>query len=85
MNVRLHIERLVLEGIAVTHADRTRLQAAIEGELQRLIGEGGVSGGLSGGMAVPSIRGEDMRVEAAGGPADLGRRIAGALYGGLRR
>jgi hypothetical protein len=85
MNVRLHIDRLVLEGIAVPHADRRRLQATIERELQRLIGESGVSGGLSGGMAVPSIRGEDMRVGDKAGPAELGQRIAGALYGGLRR
>lgn len=85
MNVRLHIERLVLEGIAVSHADRPRLQATIERELQRLIGESGVSGGLSSAGAVPSIRGEDMRVDATEGPAELGRHIAGALYGGLRR
>ena len=85
MNVRLHIDRLVLEGIAVSHADRPRLQATIERELERLIVEGGVSDGLSGGMAVPSIRGEDMRVGDTARPSELGQRIAGALYGGLRR
>jgi hypothetical protein len=85
MTVRLHIDRLVLDGIAVAQADRPHLQEAIERELTRLIGEGGVSASFETGLNVPSVEAADLQIQPRGGAADLGHRIAGALYGGLRR
>jgi hypothetical protein len=85
MNVRLHIDRLVLDGIAVPQADRPQLQEALERELARLIAEGGVSASFAVGLAVPSVEVDDLRLRAGEGAQNLGRQIAGALYGGLRR
>ena len=82
MNVNLHIERLVLDGIDVEPAQRPVLQAALEAELGRLIGEGGV-GALAAGGAVPSVKTERFQMSGDGNPSRLGRQIAGAVYGGI--
>jgi hypothetical protein len=82
VNVNLHIERLVLEGIDVEPTQRPALQAALEAELGRLIAEGGV-GGLAMGGAVPSVKAEGFQMGVDGNPRQLGRQIAGSVYGGI--
>jgi hypothetical protein len=37
MNISVHIERLVLDGLFVSHGQRPLLQAAVEAELTRLL------------------------------------------------
>ncbi len=82
MNVTLHIERLILDGLDVRPGDRPRLQAAVEAELSRLLGEGGIAPGLAEGGAVPALRGGN--VQAGGGDSvRLGTQIAQAVYGGI--
>jgi hypothetical protein len=83
MNVRLHIERLILDGLPLSEAGAPHVQAAIETELARLIAAGGVSADVTAERVVPSVRGGDVRMTAGGGASDLGRQIAGALYGGI--
>ena len=84
MNIRLHIERVVLDGLPVSQAGGPHVQAAIETELARLIAVGGVSTEFHAGQAVP-VRGGDIQMTAGTNHADLGRRIAGALYGGISK
>lgn len=81
MNVRLHIDRLVLDGIDVGTADRPQLQAAIERELARLIGERGLA--FRNGVALPSIRTPQIAFAPDAKPAQLGTSIAGAVFGGV--
>jgi hypothetical protein len=38
MTVRLNIDRLVLDGVALTHAERAALPGAIQAELSRHLG-----------------------------------------------
>ena len=83
MDVRLHIERLVLDGLDVTPAQRTTLARALEGELGRLISAGGVSGELVAGLSVPSMQAGASRVGAPFDPVGFGHEIARALYGGI--
>ena len=83
MNVRLHIDRLVLDGIDVGPADRPRLQAAVEQELARLIAAGGISPELAGGVALPSVRAPQITLAPDAKSAQLGTAIAGAVYGGV--
>jgi hypothetical protein len=85
VNVRLHIDRLVLDGIAVPQVDHPQLREAVERELVRLIGEGGVSSSFETGTAWPAVDGSDLRIRQGVSARDLGTQIAGALYGGLRR
>lgn len=83
MNIRLHIERLVLDGSYVSPADGPRVQTAIEAELMRLLATGGMNSGLQAGMAFPSIRVGDMQFTSDISPTQLGQQIANALYRGL--
>lgn len=83
MNVNLHIDRLVLEGIDLDHAQRPLLQAALEAELGRLLAQGGVGPGLAAGGAVPAIKAGGFETSGESNPVQLGRQIAGAVYGGI--
>jgi hypothetical protein len=83
VNVKLHIERLVLDGIDLSPADRPVFQAALETELTRLLAEGGVESGLAGGAAVPAVRAKGFETAGDRDPARLGRQVAGSVYGGI--
>ena len=83
MNVRLHIDRLVVEGLSVAGGDRARLQRRIESELARLIGAGGISAALARGTAVPTVTAPDMPVHSGASVARLGSEIATSIYGGI--
>jgi hypothetical protein len=82
VNVNLHIERLVLAGIDVDHAQWPFLQAAMEAELGRLIAEGRV-GLVVGGGAMPLVRAGGFEMDVEGGAGRLGQQIACAVYEGI--
>jgi hypothetical protein len=83
MNIRLHIERLVLDGLPVTPAQGPRVKAAIEAELGRLLSEGGVSHELVSGGTVPSVSAPAMRAPRGTSPAQLGTQIAQSVFAGV--
>ena len=83
MNVRLHIERLVLDGFPA--GDRDRIAAALEVELTRLFAEQGVPPGLTGGGAIPALDGGAFDVTPGARPDRIGAQAAESLYGGLAR
>jgi hypothetical protein len=83
MNVRLHIDRLVLDGLSLGAADRPHLQASVEAELTRLIAAGGIASSFASGAAVPAVRAPQMTFAPGAKPAQLGSAIAGAVYGGV--
>jgi len=85
-NVRLHIERLVLDGVPLRAGQSAKLRAAVEAELTRLLSAGSLAAGLAGGGAVPTIRTRDVSLADAGTPVEpsvLGERIARSVYGGI--
>jgi hypothetical protein len=78
MNVEIHIDRLVLDGLDVPFAQRAALQAAIEGELARLVGSGLNQRGADVSSAQPAPRAGGIR------SADMGGRdIRAPLWGQL--
>ena len=83
MNINLHIERLVLDGIQIAPEQRPVLQAAVENELSRLLTQRGLSPSLAQGVAVPRLSARDMQMASASSPAELGQRIAQSVYGGI--
>jgi hypothetical protein len=83
MSIRLHVERLVLDGLPLSRNDGPLVQAAFEAELGRLLAEGGVSGELASGTAVPGLAAEGIHVAPGDEPGMIGQRIARAVYGGL--
>lgn len=83
MNIELHIERLILDGVAVEPGRSGALRAALEAELTRLLSAGGLSPDLAGGVALPRVSAGAVQLGGEVEPAELGRQIAGSVYGGI--
>lgn len=83
MNINLHIERLVLDGIELERGQESLLQAAVETELARMLSAEGLSTHLMSGGAMPRLQAGDIRLSAGGNSHQLGQQIARAVYGGI--
>jgi hypothetical protein len=83
MNINVHIERLVLDGIAIPAHQRPLLQAATEAELARLLAINGLAPHLLSGGAMPHVPVGSIQLAAGSKPAQLGQQIAQAVYGGI--
>ncbi len=83
MNIKLHIERLVLDGVNITSDQSHLLQASVESELTRLLTERGLSPSLAQGIAVPRLSARDMQITRTSSPTQLGHQIAQSVYGGI--
>ena len=81
-SLSLHIERLVLDGVALTPAQGEQLQLAMRQELERLAQR---RMGPRQGGAVPVVAAPALTLSNPLRPARLGRDIARSLYGSLRR
>ena len=82
MNIRLHIERLVLDGLPMTAAQAPRVKAALEAELGRLL-SGGISHELASGAALPSVSAAAVQLPRGVSPTQLGRQIAQSVFMGM--
>lgn len=85
MNINLHIEQLVLDGISVESHQRPVLKAALEKELGSLLTHNGTLPGLQSSGAFNTVRANSINVGEKNGPSDLGQQIARSVYGGLNR
>jgi hypothetical protein len=83
MNISVHIERLILDGLPIAQRDRARLQAAIEEELSRLLTEGALAVDLRASGMLPRRTGGALELTSDEEPRLLGQRIARAVYGGI--
>ena len=83
MNINVHIERLVLDGISLAAGQRLQLQAALQTELTRILTEEELSPGLLARGAVSYVSGDPLHLTGAEDPGALGRQIARALQRGL--
>jgi hypothetical protein len=80
--IRLHIERLVVDGLPLTPAQAARLHAALERELARLLVHGGdpsawSSAGAAQVAAAPAVTWDAAR------PHQLGRALARSVFASL--
>ena len=84
MNINLHIEKLVLDGLDIGPGQDGKVKAAVEAELSRLLQEGGISSGLQGGGALSNIRvNHPVQISGNANPKALGAQIARSVYGGI--
>ena len=81
MNINVHIERLVLDGVFLSPDDRPVLQATIESELTRLIEQQGWQA-PSGSTHVYRVTGDPMQLGGTVDAASLGQQIARSVHGG---
>jgi hypothetical protein len=83
ININIHIERLILDGLPISHSQRPMVQAAVEAELARLLTNDGLAPGLQTGGMAPRIPGGDIQLTGDNNPKALGQQIAQAVYGGI--
>jgi hypothetical protein len=83
MNINLHIERLILDGLPIAPTQSALVQAAVEAELSRLLTAGGLHVSLQSGVALPSVRADALQLSADSNPKQIGQQIAQAVYGGI--
>ena len=83
MNLNIHIERLVLDGLPLERHQGSLVQAAVEAELSRLLSENGLAADLPAGVAVPRVNVNGIQVAPDNSPAQLGKQIAHSIYGGI--
>jgi hypothetical protein len=82
MNINLHIERLVLDGVNIAPAQRHLLQASVTTELTRLLNDGGLAPSLVEGVALSRISTSGIRL-TNNNPTHIGQQIAQSVYGGI--
>jgi hypothetical protein len=81
MNIKVHIERLILDGLPVTSRQGDSIHAAVETELARVLADKGFD--CSSGYAVPHLAASPIQLSQVSKPSLLGQQIARAVYGGL--
>ena len=85
MDIRVHIDRLVIEGVPVPPGERPLIQAALEAELADRLAASGLPPGILTGDAIPRLAAGAIHLPPQPGAAALGRQIAGAIHTGLAR
>jgi hypothetical protein len=83
MNINLHIERLILDGLPIGHGQGSFVKAAVEAELSRLLAAKGLNPDLLSGGMIPTVQADSIQLSGGSSPAALGHQIAQALYGGI--
>jgi hypothetical protein len=83
MNIRLHIERLILDGLPVNSVQSPQVKAAVEAELTRLLTADGLHNEFSRGGAVPRVPATAFHLLRHDSPTGVGRQIAQSVYGGI--
>jgi hypothetical protein len=84
MKVNLHIERLVLEGFALSGRDAAVVEEAMRTELVRLFeGDRTLTHSMTS-VAMPSARAAPLPASGAERPPQLGAAIAQSVHGALK-
>lgn len=78
MNVNVHIERLVLDGLDVDARDGDVIADAVRRELAKLIGAAPPP--LSQGYSAARVRAAPWTLSGAPNGAAVGRRVAQSIY-----
>jgi hypothetical protein len=81
MKLVVHIDRLVLDGLAAGAGEPQRLREALEGELARLLRDAGTLPARTG--AVPLVRAPAARLAPGATPEAAGALVARAVHRGL--
>jgi hypothetical protein len=79
MRVRVHIQRLVLQGVPLGHRQQGRLGAAVIAEVERRLARSGVPREISQPASVASLGAPDLRLGASASVEDLGRGLGRAV------
>jgi hypothetical protein len=85
MTIKLHIERLVLEGFDLTAGDRRRLHNSVASHLARLLQRTDSVSGWTAGSTRTRLDAGRIQLPRSRSSVQLGRQIARAVYGRIIR
>jgi hypothetical protein len=83
MNITVHVERLILEGLPIPPDQHLRVRVAVETELARLLSADGLSASLLSGGTWSCVPSNSIELTNVGTPVRLGQQIARAVYRGI--
>jgi hypothetical protein len=83
MNINLHIERLILDGLPIEARQGAVMKEAIEAELTRLLEAKGLSTSLQSGGTMSNLPASSIRINPEKNAAQIGQQIGQAVYGGI--
>ena len=83
MNINVNIERLVLDGLAVTYGQSARVRQEVETQLCNLLSRNGIAPRFLSGGSFAAIAGGGIQLKENVSTAGIGRQIASAVYRGL--
>ena len=83
MNINLHIDRLVLDGVSVAPHQRADLKAAVEVALRQQLANQGIGSAMQMNSHHRLVSGGSISVENSHKPVSLGQQIGNAVYGGI--
>ncbi len=83
MNINLHIDRLVLDGLDVGIGHGALIKKTVEAELKGLLSAGGLAARLQSGGALPKIGAGTIELDGRENPLRVGQKIARSVYGGI--
>jgi hypothetical protein len=81
MNINVHIDRLILDGLLMARGASDSVQAAVETELTRLLADKGFN--RPSAYAVTRLSAAPIQLTHNSRPSSLGHQIAQAIYGTL--
>jgi len=84
MNINIHIDRLLLDGIDATPRQLTLVKSSLEARLANLLARKGIGPQLQNGGVVRTVQTDPMGPVSESDPSGLGDRIARSVHGGLR-
>ena len=82
-NIRVYIDRLILDGLPVDRIHALFVQMAVEAELRRLLVQSGLSTELMAGGRVPSVHANVMQLSTGSNPSRIGTKIAQSIFSGI--
>jgi hypothetical protein len=83
MTLRVHVDRLVLDGFDFSAADAAHFESALRAELAHRLRMGGLSEEWQGGGSVEALRPAPVSLPEKPSAAQSGRAVARAIHGGL--
>ncbi len=80
MNINLHIERLILDGVSVGARESTLVRTAVEAELGRLLSERGIPRDLQSEGNQARILAPTLRLNSSSHAKEIGTQIGAGIY-----
>jgi hypothetical protein len=80
MNITIHIDRLVLDGLPLERSAGSMVQAGLEKELARLLVEQGLQSGWKQGGAVAALSAPSIALGTSAKPLEMGEAVGQAIH-----